>query len=325
MTGPSNQLAQQAAQTITLLRGDYNPLYLYGETSLGKTHLLNAINAEILQKMPQKKILLLHSEHFISRMVTAIQQHKIETFKEELRAVDVLLLDDIQMFAGKTRSQEELFHAFNALANSSCQIVLAGNRYPSQIEGLEKRLVSRFSGGLSCLIKAPSLETKIAILKQKSLSLGLALPLSLATFIANHSANHVRALEGALLRVVAQKRQFGKTPLSLEMVQDAMEDLIPIAQHRVTPEQILEHCAQFFQFSLVEIKSKSRRQPLVRARHLSMAILRDLTDLSLPEIGTLFGRNHTSVLHATRRITEQRKNNKILAHEYKKICASLTN
>ena len=306
VTGKSNELARAAALQVSSNPGttQYNPFFIYGGVGLGKTHLMNAIGNNILKQNPKAKILYLHSEKFVADMVRALQHNKIDSFKEFYRSADALLIDDIQFFAGKERSQEEFFHTFNALLEGSCQIVLTCDRYPKAVNGLDDRLKSRFGWGLTQSIEPPELETRVAILQKKAASIGTNLDTEVAFFIAKCIQSNVRELEGALRRVVANAQFTGKE-ITLAFAKEALQDLISLQNSMVSIENIQKTVANYYKIRMADLLSAKRNRSLARPRQLAMSLAKELTNHSLPEIGDAFGgRDHTTVLHACKKISE---------------------
>ena len=306
VTGKSNELARAAALQVSSNPGttQYNPFFIYGGVGLGKTHLMNAIGNNILKQNPKAKILYLHSEKFVADMVRALQHNKIDSFKEFYRSADALLIDDIQFFAGKERSQEEFFHTFNALLEGSCQIVLTCDRYPKAVNGLDDRLKSRFGWGLTQSIEPPELETRVAILQKKAASIGTSLDTEVAFFIAKCIQSNVRELEGALRRVVANAQFTGKE-ITLAFAKEALQDLISLQNSMVSIENIQKTVANYYKIRMADLLSAKRNRSLARPRQLAMSLAKELTNHSLPEIGDAFGgRDHTTVLHACKKISE---------------------
>ncbi len=305
VTGKSNELARAAAIQVSSNPGTtYNPFFIYGGVGLGKTHLMNAIGNNILEQNKNAKILYLHSEKFVVDMVRALQHNKIDNFKEYYRSADALLIDDIQFFAGKERSQEEFFHTFNALLEGKCQIVLTCDRYPKEVNGLDERLKSRFGSGLTQSIEPPELETRVAILQKKAAAMNISLDVEVAFFIAKCIQSNVRELEGALRRVMANA-QFTGREITLGFVKEALHDLISLQNKLVTIENIQKTVAEYYKIRISELLSAKRNRSLARPRQLAMALAKELTNHSLPEIGDAFGgRDHTTVLHACRKVVE---------------------
>lgn len=305
VTGKSNELARASAMQVSSNPGkNYNPFFIYGGVGLGKTHLMNAIGNNILKSNKNAKILYLHSEKFVADMVRALQHNKIDSFKEYYRSADALLIDDIQFFAGKERSQEEFFHTFNVLLEGNCQIVLTCDRYPKEVNGLDERLKSRFGWGLTQSIEPPELETRVAILKKKASHIGTELDTDVAFFIAKCIQSNVRELEGALRRVIANSQFTGKE-ITLGFAKEALRDLISLQNKMVTIDNIQKTVASYYKIRMSELLSAKRNRSLARPRQLAMSLAKELTSHSLPEIGDAFGgRDHTTVLHACKKINE---------------------
>ena len=297
--GKSNQLAKAACASVVNEPGAFNPLYIYGGVGLGKTHLLHSIGNE-LSKL-NKKVVYLHSEKFVQNMVTALRNNQIEEFKRFYRSLDVLLLDDIQFFAGKERSQEEFFHTFNALFEYKKQVVLTCDKYPKEISGLEDRIKSRLVWGLNVSIDPPDLETRVAILQSKAEMLGLPIKSEIAFFLARNINSNVRELEGNLRRVIATAK-FRKCEITLEFAKETLADLISLNQRMITIEQIQKVTAHYYKVRVSDILSTKRDKKNTLPRHMAMALCKDLTNNSLPSIGDGFGgRDHTTVLHANKK------------------------
>jgi len=303
--GNSNQLARSAALQVAENPGEaYNPLFIYGGVGLGKTHLMHAIGNTILKHNPEAKILYLHSERFVADMVKALQTNSINEFKRYYRSLNALLIDDIQFFAGKDRSQEEFFHTFNALLEGQQQIILTSDRYPKEIEGVEERLKSRFGWGLTVAVEPPELETRVAILMSKAEQSHVDLPYEVAFFIAKRIRSNVRELEGALRRVIANAHFTGK-PITIEFVNEALRDLLALQDKLVTIENIQKTVAEYYKVKVSDLLSKRRSRSIARPRQMAMALAKELTNHSLPEIGDHFGgRDHTTVIHACRKVKE---------------------
>jgi chromosomal replication initiator protein len=303
--GNSNQLARAAALQVAEKPGEaYNPLFIYGGVGLGKTHLMHAIGNTILKNNPDAKILYLHSERFVADMVKALQTNSINEFKRFYRSLNALLIDDIQFFAGKDRSQEEFFHTFNALLEGQQQIILTSDRYPKEIEGVEERLKSRFGWGLTVAVEPPELETRVAILMSKAEHSHIDLPYEVAFFIAKSIRSNVRELEGALRRVIANAHFTGK-PITIEFVNEALRDLLALQDKLVTIENIQKTVAEYYKVKVADLLSKRRSRSIARPRQMAMALSKELTNHSLPEIGDHFGgRDHTTVIHACRKVKE---------------------
>ena len=323
--GKSNQLARAAASQVGENPGtSYNPLFIYGGVGLGKTHLMHAVGNAMLAKKPAARVAYVHSERFVGDMVRGLQHNKISEFKRSYRSLDALLIDDIQFFAGKERSQEEFFHTFNALLEGQRQIVLTCDRYPKEVAGLEERLKSRFGWGLTVAIEPPELETSVAILMSKAEAEGVELPEQVAFFIAKRIRSNVRELEGALRRVVANSRFTGR-PINLEFAKEALRDLLALQERLVSIENIQKTVAEYFKLRVGDLLSKKRSRSIARPRQIAMALAKELTNHSLPEIGDAFGgRDHTTVLHACRRIVSLRETEKRVDEDYLNLLRTLT-
>jgi chromosomal replication initiator protein len=315
--GKSNQLARGASMQVSENPGSaYNPLFIYGGVGLGKTHLMHAIGNAIAEHNPAANIVYLHSERFVAHMVSALQHNTINEFKRLYRSLDALLIDDIQFFARKERSQEEFFHTFNALLEDQQQIVLTCDRYPKEVDGLEERLKSRFGWGLTVAIEPPELETRVAILRMKASLSGADVPNDVAFFIAQRIRSNVRELEGALRRVIANSHFTGR-PITLELAKEALKDLLALQDKLVTIENIQKTVVQYYKLRLGDLISKRRTRSIARPRQMAMALAKELTNHSLPEIGDAFGgRDHTTVLHACRKIAELKENDTTINEEY---------
>lgn len=324
--GKSNQLARAASvQTAENPGKAYNPLFIYGGVGLGKTHLMHAIGSAILDKKPSANIAYLHSERFVADMVRALQHNAINEFKRHYRSLDTLLIDDIQFFAGKERSQEEFFHTFNSLLEGQHQIILTCDRYPKEVNGLEERLKSRFGWGLTVAIEPPELETRVAIINKKAEQSGIFLPEEVSFFIAKRFRSNVRELEGALNRVVANSNLTGN-PITLEFTKMALKDLLLLQDKQVTMENIQKTTAEYYKIRVADLLSKRRSRSVARPRQVAMALAKELTSHSLPEIGDAFGgRDHTTVLHACRKITELRQQEQKIEEDYNNLANILTN
>lgn len=323
--GKSNQLARAAAMQVAENPGQaYNPLFLYGGVGLGKTHLAHAVGSYILRHNPKAKVLYLHSERFVADMIKALQRNAMNEFKRFYRSVNCLLIDDIQFFAGKDRSQEEFFHTFNALLDSQQQIILTCDRYPKEINGLEERLKSRFGWGLTVAIEPPELETRVAILMSKAEQTNTPLPHEVAFFIAKHIQSNVRELEGALKRVIANSHFTGQ-PITIEFARDALKDLLTLQAKLVTIDNIQRTVAEYYKIKVADLLSKRRSRSIARPRQVAMALSKELTNHSLPEIGDAFGgRDHTTVLHACRKIAELLNTNLDVQEDYKNLLRILS-
>jgi chromosomal replication initiator protein len=324
--GKSNQLAKAASlQVVENPAGSYNPLFLYGGVGLGKTHLMHAVGNKILKSNHQARIVYLHSERFVTHMIKALQHNTMDDFKQFYRSLDVLLIDDIQFFAGKERSQEEFFHTFNALLEGGRQIILTCDRYPKEIDGLEERLKSRFGWGLPVCIEPPELETRVAILQKKAEEFGIALPSEVAFFIAKRIRSNIRELEGSLRRVMATANFTGK-PVTLEFAKETLRDLIALHDRLITIENIQKTVAEYYKIRISDLHSNSRSRSITRPRQLAMALSKELTNHSLPEIGNAFGgRDHTTVLHGCRKITELRESDNKIDEDYTNLLRILSN
>ncbi|MDP2178958.1 chromosomal replication initiator protein DnaA [Methylicorpusculum sp.] len=323
--GKSNQLAKAASIQVSENIGKaYNPLLIYGASGLGKTHMMHAIGNAILQKNPSANVVYLHSEKFVQDMVKALQQNAINTFKEYYRGVDTLLIDDIQFFAGKERSQEEFFHTFNTLLEKKHQVVLTCDKYPKEIVGLEDRLKSRFGWGLPVAIEPPDLETRAAILMKKAALVNVELPQEVAFFIGKRIPSNVRDLEGALRRVIANS-QFTGREITTEFVKEALHDLISLQDKLVSIENIQKTVAEYFKIRVADLSSKNRRQSITRPRQIAMTLARELTSHSFPEIGEAFGgRDHTTVINACKRIAELRDSDSKMEEDYLNLLRTLS-
>lgn len=323
--GNSNQLARAASLQVAERPGEaYNPLFIYGGVGLGKTHLMHAIGNAIIKNNPEAKVLYLHSERFVADMVKALQTNSINEFKRFYRSLNALLIDDIQFFAGKDRSQEEFFHTFNALLEGQQQIILTSDRYPKEIEGVEERLKSRFGWGLTVAVEPPELETRVAILISKAEQSNIELPYEVAFFIAKRIRSNVRELEGALRRVIANAHFTGK-PITLDFVHEALRDLLALQDKLVTVENIQKTVAEYYKVKVSEILSKRRSRSIARPRQMAMALAKELTNHSLPEIGEHFGgRDHTTVIHACRKIKELVLEESDFAEDFKNLMRILT-
>ena len=323
--GKSNQLARAAATQVGQNPGkSYNPLFIYGGVGLGKTHLMHAVGNAILAQNPAANVAYVHSERFVGDMVRGLQHNTISEFKRAYRSLDALLIDDIQFFAGKERSQEEFFHTFNALLEGQRQIVLTCDRYPKEVTGLEERLKSRFGWGLTVAIEPPELETSVAILMSKAQLEGVALPDEVAFFIAKRIRSNVRELEGALRRVIANSR-FTDRPINLDFAKEALRDLLALQARLVSIENIQKTVADYFKIRVADLLSKRRSRSIARPRQFAMALAKELTNHSLPEIGDAFGgRDHTTVLHGCRRIVALRESDKRVDNDYLNLLRTLT-
>jgi chromosomal replication initiator protein len=323
--GKSNQLARAAATQVANNPGSaYNPLFIYGGTGLGKTHLLHAVGNGILLNKPNAKIAYMHSERFVQDMVRALQNNAIEKFKQYYRSVDALLIDDIQFFANKERTQEEFFHTFNALLEGNQQIILTSDRYPKEIVGVEDRLKSRFGWGLTIAIEPPELETRVAILKRKAEESHVNLADEVAFFIAKRLRSNVRELEGALNRVIANANFTGRS-ITIEFVKEALRDLLALQDKLVTIDNIQRTVAEYYKIKVADLLSKRRNRSIARPRQIAMALSKELTNHSLPEIGDAFGgKDHTTVLHACRKIKSLREESHDIKEDYSNLTRTLS-
>jgi chromosomal replication initiator protein len=322
--GKSNQLARAAALQVASNPGlAYNPLFIYGGVGLGKTHLMHAIGNAIVEREGSARVAYIHSERFVGDMVRGLQHNTIAEFKRAYRSLDALLIDDIQFFAGKDRSQEEFFHTFNALLEGQRQIVLTCDRYPKEVTGLEERLKSRFGWGLTVAIEPPELETSVAILMRKAAQEHQVLPEEVAFFIAQRIRSNVRELEGALRRVMANARFTGAT-ITLDFAKEALRDLLAMQERLITIENIQRTVAEYFKIRVGDLLSKRRSRSITRPRQIAMALAKELTRHSLPEIGDAFGgRDHTTVLHACRRVKLLRDTESRVAEDYNNLLRTL--
>jgi chromosomal replication initiator protein len=323
--GKSNQLARAAASQVAANPGgSYNPLFLYGGVGLGKTHLMHAVGNYLVQQNPDAKVVYLHSERFVADMVKALQLNAINEFKRYYRSVDALLIDDIQFFAKKDRSQEEFFHTFNSLLEGGQQMILTCDRYPKEIDGLEERLKSRFGWGLTVAVEPPELETRVAILMKKAEQAKMDLPSDAAFFIAQRIRSNVRELEGALKRVIANAHFTGR-PLDIPLIKDSLKDLLALQDKQVSLDNIQRTVAEYYKIKVADLMSKRRSRSVARPRQVAMALAKELTNHSLPEIGDSFGgRDHTTVLHACRKIKELRETSADIREDYQNLLRSLT-
>ena len=323
--GKSNELAKAAALQVASNSGiAYNPLLLYGGVGLGKTHLMQAVGNEILRVKPDAHVVYLHSQKFVQDMVKALQQGTMQDFMQYYRSVDALLIDDIQFFAKKLRSQEEFFHVFNALLERGHQMVLTCDRYPREIDGLEERLKSRFVWGLTVEVEPPELETRVAILMKKAEADQVDLDPAVAFFIAERIRSNVRELEGALRRVIANAR-FTGSKISIDQVKRALRDLFAIQDRQISIDNIQRRVAEYYNIKISDLLSKRRNRSIARPRQMAMALAKELTNHSLPEIGDAFGgRDHTTVLHACRKIAELRESSMDIAEDHKNLSRQLS-
>jgi chromosomal replication initiator protein len=323
--GKSNQLAKAAARQVADNPGRaYNPLFIYGGVGLGKTHLMHAVANAMKARRPEARVAYVHSERFVGDMVRALQHNTIADFKQAYRTLDALLIDDIQFFAGKERSQEEFFHTFNALLEGQQQVILTCDRYPKEVNGLEERLKSRFGWGLTVSIEPPELETCVAILMSKAHGAQVNLPEEVAFFIAKRIRSNVRELEGALRRVAANAQFTGKA-ITVDFAKDALRDLLALQEKLVTVENIQKTVAEYYKIRVADLLSKRRSRSIARPRQVAMALAKELTSHSLPEIGDAFGgRDHTTVMHACKRVKELRESERRLAEDFSNLLRTLT-
>jgi chromosomal replication initiator protein len=323
--GKSNQLARAASRQVSENPGGaYNPLFLYGGVGLGKTHLMHAVGNALAGKRENARVVYLHSERFVADMVKALQLNAINDFKRFYRSVDALLIDDIQFFAGKERSQEEFFHTFNALLEGGQQMILTSDRYPKEINGVEERLKSRFGWGLTVAIEPPELETRVAILMKKADQAKVDLPHDAAFFIGQKIRSNVRELEGALKKVIADSHFMGK-PITQDFIRESLKDLLALQDKQVGVDNIQRTVAEYYKIKVSDLLSKRRSRSVARPRQVAMALAKELTNHSLPEIGDAFGgRDHTTVLHACRKIKALKEENADIREDYKNLLRLLT-
>ena len=323
--GKSNELAKAAAQQVAENAGQsYNPLLLYGGVGLGKTHLMQAVGHQVRMNNPRARVVYLHSQRFVQDMVKALKQGTMLDFMQYYRSVDTLLIDDIQFFAKKLRSQEEFFHVFNGLLERGHQMVLTCDRYPREIDGLEERLKSRFVWGLTVQVEPPDLETRVAILMKKAEAEEVDLDQAVAFFIGERIRSNVRELEGALRRVIANAR-FTGSRITIEQVKRSLRDLLAIQDRQVRIDNIQRTVAEYYNIKISDLLSQRRNRSIARPRQMAMSLAKELTNHSLPEIGEAFGgRDHTTVLHACRKIAELRISNADIAEDHKNLNRSLT-
>ncbi|WP_299731553.1 chromosomal replication initiator protein DnaA [uncultured Endozoicomonas sp.] len=323
--GKSNQLALAAAKQVSENPGSsYNPLFLYGGVGLGKTHLMHAVGNSLVKQNRNARVVYLHSERFVADMVKALQLNAINDFKKYYRSVDALLIDDIQFFAGKERSQEEFFHTFNALLEGGQQMILTCDRYPKEINGVEERLKSRFGWGLTVAVEPPELETRVAILMKKAEQHKVELPHEAAFFIAQRIRSNVRELEGALKRVIASAHFMGRR-IDIDLIRESLKDLLALQDKQVSIDNIQRTVAEYFKIKVTDILSKRRSRSVARPRQIAMALSKELTSHSLPEIGDAYGgRDHTTVLHACRKVKELVEADNEIKSDYKNLLRSLT-
>ncbi|GJL83524.1 MAG: chromosomal replication initiator protein DnaA [marine bacterium B5-7] len=323
--GKSNQLARAASLQVGANPGKgYNPLFIYGGVGLGKTHLMQAAGNLICHNNPRANVVYIHSERFVADMVRALQHNEINEFKRYYRSLDALLIDDIQFFAGKSHSQEEFFHTFNTLLEGQRQVVITSDRFPKEIDGVQERLISRFGSGLTVPIDPPELETRVAILKKKARQKGISLDDEAAFFIAKQIRSNVRELEGALHRIIASAGITGRV-IDIELIREALRDLIVFQERQVTINNIQKRTAEYFSIRVSDLLSKKRNRNIARPRQIAMAIAKELTNLSLPDIGDAFGgRDHTTVIHACRKISELIQSDSKVAEDYNNLRRQLS-
>lgn len=323
--GKCNQVARAAALQVAEHPGKaYNPLLIYGGVGLGKTHLMQAVGHYMNGSLRKQQVAYVHSERFVADMVSALRHNTMNEFKTRYRTLDALLIDDIQFFAGKDRSQEEFFHTLNNLIDGHHQVIVSCDRYPKEVEGLEERLKSRFSWGLTVAIEPPELETSVAIIARKAERLKVDLPPEVSFFIAQRIRSNIRELEGALHRVVAYARFTGQ-PVSVSLAKEALKDLIALQQRLVSLENIQRTVAAYYRIRVSDLISKSRKRSIVRPRQIAMTLAKELTEHSLPEIGSAFGgRDHTTVLHAHQKIRELTRSDPRLRDDYENLLRTLT-
>ncbi|MCK6436677.1 chromosomal replication initiator protein DnaA [Rivihabitans pingtungensis] len=327
VTGKGNQLARAAAMQIADNPGDpaYNPLFVYGGVGLGKTHLVQAIGNHVFQKNPKARIRYIHAERYVADIMRAYQHKAFDEFKRYYHSLDLLLIDDIQFFAGKNRTMEEFFYAFNALIEGGKQVIMTCDTFPKQIEGMDERLISRFSWGLTVEIQPPELEMRVAILMKKAEADNLKLDNNVAFFIAQNVRSNVRELEGALKRVVAYSR-FTNQAIELELVKEALKDILAAGNRVISIETIQKTVAEYYKIKLADMHSKKRSRDIARPRQIAMALAKELTQLSLPNIGDAFGgRDHTTVLHACKTIAEMRTTDTVIERDYNALLQMLKN
>jgi chromosomal replication initiator protein len=316
VNGKANQLARAAAVQVANNPGtSYNPMFLYGGVGLGKTHLIHAVGNYLLQQKPNAKIRYIHAEQYVSDVVRAYQQKAFDKFKSYYHSLDLLLIDDIQFFSGKSRTQEEFFYAFEALTSNKSQVIITSDTYPKEMNGIDDRLISRFDSGLTVAIEPPELEMRVAILMKKAQAEFVPMSEDVAFFIAKHLRSNIRELEGALRKILAYVRFHGKE-VNIDVAKEALKDLLSIQNRQISVENIQKAVADFYSIKVADMYSKKRPANIAKPRQIAMYIAKELTQKSLPEIGELFGgRDHTTVLHAVRRIAEARIHDSQLNHE----------
>jgi len=326
VTGKANQLARAASIQVAHNPGaSYNPMFLYGGVGLGKTHLIHAIGNHLLKEKPSARIRYIHAEQYVSDVVRAYQQKAFDRFKRYYHSLDLLLIDDIQFFGGKSRTQEEFFYAFEALISNGAQVIITSDTYPKEMEGIDDRLISRFDSGLTVAIEPPELEMRVAILMKKAAAEGVPMSEDVAFFVAKHLRSNIRELEGALRKILAYVRFHGKE-VNIEVARSALKDLLSIQNRQISVESIQRTVADFYNIKVADMYSKKRPANIARPRQIAMFIAKELTQKSLPEIGELFGgRDHTTVLHAVRKISEERQHDSHLNHELHVLEQSLKN
>ena len=316
VTGKANQLARAASIQVAHNPGtSYNPMFLYGGVGLGKTHLIHAIGNHLLKEKPNARIRYIHAEQYVSDVVRAYQQKAFDRFKRYYHSLDLLLIDDIQFFSGKSRTQEEFFYAFEALLSNKAQVIITSDTYPKEMAGIDDRLISRFDSGLTVAIEPPELEMRVAILMKKAINEGIPMSEDVAFFVAKHLRSNVRELEGALRKILAYVRFHGRE-VTIEVARTALKDLLSIQNRQISVENIQKAVADFYSIKVADMYSKKRPANIARPRQIAMFMAKELTQKSLPEIGELFGgRDHTTVLHAVRKIGEERSHDGQLNHE----------
>ncbi len=316
VTGKANQLARAASIQVAHNPGtSYNPMFLYGGVGLGKTHLIHAIGNHLLKEKPNARIRYIHAEQYVSDVVRAYQQKAFDRFKRYYHSLDLLLIDDIQFFSGKSRTQEEFFYAFEALLSNKSQVIITSDTYPKEMAGIDDRLISRFDSGLTVAIEPPELEMRVAILMKKAINEGIPMSEDVAFFVAKHLRSNVRELEGALRKILAFVRFHGKE-VTIEVARTALKDLLSIQNRQISVENIQKAVADFYSIKVADMYSKKRPANIARPRQIAMFMAKELTQKSLPEIGELFGgRDHTTVLHAVRKIADERAHDSQLNHE----------
>jgi len=316
VTGKANQLARAASIQVAHNPGtSYNPMFLYGGVGLGKTHLIHAIGNHLLKEKPNARIRYIHAEQYVSDVVRAYQQKAFDRFKRYYHSLDLLLIDDIQFFSGKSRTQEEFFYAFEALLSNKAQVIITSDTYPKEMAGIDDRLISRFDSGLTVAIEPPELEMRVAILMKKAISEGIPMSEDVAFFVAKHLRSNVRELEGALRKILAFVRFHGRE-VTIEVARTALKDLLSIQNRQISVENIQKAVADFYSIKVADMYSKKRPANIARPRQIAMFMAKELTQKSLPEIGELFGgRDHTTVLHAVRKIADERAHDGQLNHE----------